>query len=62
MFDHCKTLDELAKEGPIERKDLDPALAQLGRGDMTAARVLAEERMFVGSVDVAIRRARKRLT
>lgn len=61
MFDHCATLDQLAKEGPVERPELDEALAEIGRTDMSTARIIAEERMRSGTIKEAARRTRKRL-
>ncbi len=50
MFDDCKTVDEVAKQGPIEQPALDDMLRQVGRpGDVFVARRLAEERMRSGS-------------
>lgn len=55
VFDECKTVDEVAKKGPIEQPELDELLARMGkRGDVATAKRLATERMFVGSSKQAV--------
>lgn len=65
MFDHCKTLDELAKKGPLERPALDQAATLLRAAghipDIVAMRLISEKYLHTGVIKEAVRQATKQL-
>ncbi len=62
MFDECKTVEEVAKRGPIELLEMNKMLNDLGKaGDLMVAKKLATERMMCASNEEAVERVRRKM-